>query len=259
MWLSHQRSTFLLSPLLLAFNEECCAKVFPLKSQAYCIRGITLIDSLSTRLNKFGGTVSLPLSPFMQQHVARQPSLGWKTSYYPHWILVQNFFLYVKISSQQQGWTEKDIRIANILLILSQRAFAHVHCKKQLSSCWWLCLSSQLEDPTGQKQHRASGGLLSVEHENRCLHRWRMELQVWMILNLLIIWILHIHNHCSSAVPSLLAPTSHGMTSQSRKWLHRAGSASPNVKNSCNEVFSLSRREEWYMREEDFVHHDLCF
>ena len=84
MRLSHQRSTFLRIPLLLAFNEESCVKVFPLESQAYHISRITLIDSLSTNLNKFGGTISLALSPFMQQYVARQPSLGCKPPYYPH-------------------------------------------------------------------------------------------------------------------------------------------------------------------------------
>lgn len=59
MRLPHQRSTFLLLPLLLAFNEEWWVKVFPLENHTYCISRITLTDSLSTNLNTFGGTISL--------------------------------------------------------------------------------------------------------------------------------------------------------------------------------------------------------
>lgn len=102
-------------------------------------------------------------------------------------------------------------------------------------------------------------GFISVEAENGWLHRWLMELQVWMILNLLKVRLLHICEHCCSALPSLLAPFSYDMTSQSRRLIQEQDSASPNVKNSCNEVFPLSRHEERYIREEDFVHHVWYF
>lgn len=112
----------------------------------------------------------------------------------------------MKIFSQEQDWTENAIRIANIHLILSERAFAHFHCKNREAAVGSFASSHNWNI---QWVKSSTGLLVTVEAKNRCLHRRLMELQVRMIFQLLKIRILHIHIHCSSAFPSLLAPISH--------------------------------------------------
>lgn len=79
---NHSRGAPLLITVLVVIQRF--AKASPSESHSYCISRIILISFLSTNLNKFE-PISLSLSPFTQQSVARQPSLGCKTPYYPQW------------------------------------------------------------------------------------------------------------------------------------------------------------------------------